>query len=101
MGGGWQKADKSGRRGVRRWASLVFSEPPTPVVMWHGAGDWSASAPMERMRRVIAENTRNGTYIYSVVIGGDGGGQVEVEVSYFQGGPQEPKKVTQTRDIKK
>ena len=49
------------------------SEPPTPVVMWHGAGDWSASAPMERMRRAIAENTPNGTYIYSVAIGGDGG----------------------------
>ena len=45
---------------------------PTPVVMWHGAGDWSASAPMERMRRVIEENTPNGTYVYSVVIGGDG-----------------------------
>ena len=40
--------------------------------MWHGAGDWSASAPMERMRRVIEENTPNGTYVYSVVIGGNG-----------------------------
>ena len=49
--------------------------------MWHGAGDWSASAPMERMRRVIEENTPNGTYVYSVVIGSDGGGNIVDGVS--------------------
>lgn len=69
---------------------MPFSDvpTPTPVVMWHGAGDWSASAPMERMRRVIEENTPNGTYIYSVVIGGDGTFLGQVTLRLFRWDPQ-------------
>ena len=46
------------------------AQNPTPVVMWHGLGDYHDSEGMNRIADLIKNNTPSGMYVHSLIIGG-------------------------------
>jgi hypothetical protein len=51
-------------------AVCVYSNKPTPVVLWHGMGDNCCSEAMAA-RKALIENNIPGVYVVSLMIGTD------------------------------